>query len=330
MLRTLRWGLLSTARINASLIPALHSSKRSHVVAVASRSQEKAAIYAKEWEIPRAYSCYEALLADPDIEIIYNSLPNSMHAEWTIRSVEAGKHVLCEKPLALSMAEVDDIRDAAARTGRVVAEGFMYRHHAQTRLVYKMVVDGLLGTIKLVRGCFSYNYTRKGSFHFDPELGGGSLWDIGCYPVSYSRYVLGEEPQEVFGWQVTSSTGVDEIYCGQMRFPGGGLVQFDCGFRMARRSFIEIVGDQAALTVQSPYKPGSAEVLLLTSRDDKVQELAVTGQDPYIGEIQDMEDAVLLAKEPAVSLLDSRGNVAAITALLASARLGQPVYIGER
>ena len=180
MTKTLNWGLLSTARINNALIPPLQFSKPNHLLAVASRSQENADIYAKEKKISRAYGSYEALLADPEIDVIYNPLPNHLHAEWTIKAVEAGKHVLCEKPLALSVDEVDAIHAAAHKHGRVVAEAFMYRHHPQTLKVQELVQSGSIGTLKLIRGSFSFILDREEDIRLlDPAMGGGSIWDVG-------------------------------------------------------------------------------------------------------------------------------------------------------
>src|SRR5512133_1486937 len=160
--KVLNWGLLSTARINRALIPPLQVSKRNQLFAVASRTQEAADKYAREQKIPRAYGSYEALLADPEIDVIYNPLPNHLHAQWTIKAVEAGKHVLCEKPLALSVQEVDAIMAAAQKHGRVVAEAFMYRHHPQTLKVQEIIKSGSLGTLKLIHGSFSFLLTREG------------------------------------------------------------------------------------------------------------------------------------------------------------------------
>src|SRR5512143_3417467 len=162
MTQILRWGLLGTADINKALIPPLQLSKRNNLLAVASRSREKANAYAREKKIKRAYGSYEALLADPEIDVIYNPLPNSLHAEWTIKAVEAGKHVLCEKPLALSVEEVNAIQAAARKHDRIVAEAFMYRHHAQTLKVQELVKNGSLGDLKLVRGSFSFVLSRDG------------------------------------------------------------------------------------------------------------------------------------------------------------------------
>jgi xylose dehydrogenase (NAD/NADP) len=195
--RTLNWGLLSTARINRALIAPLHASQRTTLLAVASRSESTAQAFAREWNIPRAYGSYDSLLADPDIDVIYNPLPNHLHAEWTIRALRAGKHVLCEKPFALSLAEVDAMIAASKETGRVLAEAFMYRHHPQTMKVKELVDGGALGKLQLIKGAFTYIFTREGNFRGIKEMGGGSIWDVGCYPVSYARMLVGSEPTEV-------------------------------------------------------------------------------------------------------------------------------------
>ena len=327
MSKTLNWGLLSTARINRALIPPLQVSKRNHLLAVASRSQANADAYAKEKKISRAYGSYEALLADPEIDVIYNPLPNHLHAEWTIKAVEAGKHVLCEKPLALSVDEVDAVQAAARKHGRVVAEAFMYRHHPQTLKVQELVKSGSVGTLKLIRGSFSFILSREEDIRLlDPAMGGGSIWDIGCYPISYARTVVGENPLEVFGWQVTGKTGIDETFVGQMRFAGDIHAQFDSSFAIPHHAFMEIVGSEGTLSIPAPFKPEVNERIFLT-RNEKTETIKVKGQELYLGEVEDMADAILLGKDSRISLQDSRVNVAVIRALLESARVGKSVSI---
>jgi len=325
--KVLNWGLLSTARINRALIPPLQVSKRNHLLAVASRSQETAEKYAREWKIPNAHGSYEALLADPEIDVIYNPLPNHLHAEWTIKAVEAGKHVLCEKPLALSVDEVDAIQSAASKHGRVVAEALMYRHHPQTLKAREIVKSGSLGTLKLIRGSFSFVISRVDDIRLlDPAMGGGSIWDVGCYPISYARTVLGENPLEVFGWQVTGPTGIDETFIGQMRFANDIHAQFDSSFVIPFHSFMEVVGSDGTLNIPKPFKPGVNEKIYIT-RGDKTETIKIKGQELYIGEVEDMADAILLGRETRISLGDSRANVAVISALLESARIGKPVKL---
>jgi predicted dehydrogenase len=322
--KVLKWGLLSTARINRALIAPLRASRRNQLVAVASRTQESADRYAGEWKIDRAHGSYEALLADPEIDVIYNPLPNHLHAEWTIKAVEAGKHVLCEKPLALTVEEVDAIQSAARRHGRVVTEAFMYRHHPQTLKVQELIKDGLIGTIKLIRGSFTYVLSREADVRLDPAMGGGSIWDVGCYPISYARTVVGENPLEVFGWQVTGPTGIDETFVGQMRFDRDIVAQFDSSFAIPFHTFMEIVGSEGTLNIPRPFKPVTDEKLYLT-RGDKTETIKIKGQELYIGEVEDMADAILLGQPARISLDDSRNNVAVLSALVESARMGKPI-----
>jgi predicted dehydrogenase len=323
---TLRWGLLSTARINRALIPPLKVSPRNRVTTVASRDLAKAQAYAKEWDIARAHGSYEALLADPEVDVIYNPLPNHLHAEWTIKALQAGKHVLCEKPLALTLDEVEAMADAARSTGKVLMEAFMYRHHPQTLKVKELVQSGAIGQLQLVRGAFSFTLMRDGDVRLINEYGGGSIWDVGCYPISYARFVAGAEPVEVFGQQFIGRGGVDESFVGQMRFPGDLFAQFDCAFRSPFRAHLEIVGSAGVIHIATPFKPGLSETLSLT-RDDTTETIEVAGQELYLGEVENMADAILNGTPTRMTLADSRGNVGAMLALLQSAREGQPIKL---
>jgi D-xylose 1-dehydrogenase (NADP+, D-xylono-1,5-lactone-forming) len=316
--KLLNWGLLSTAKINKALMPALKGSKRNRLLAVASRSQESADAYAKQWGIERALGSYEALLADPEIDVVYVSLPNHLHAEWSIRALRAGKHVLCEKPLALNPEQVDRMSDAAGEAGRVLAEAFMYRHHPQTLLVKEMVDRGDLGMAHLIKAAFTFTVKREGDIRLKKETGGGSIWDVGCYPISYARLIAGTEPDDVAGWQSAGPEGADMLFVGQMRFPNGMFAQFDSSLISASRSYMEIVGSEGVLNIPNPFKPGLEEKLVLT-RGDTVQQIAAPGAELYSGEVEDMADAILLGKQPRLSLADSRGTIEAITRLLQSA-----------
>jgi predicted dehydrogenase len=322
----LRWGFLSTARISTELLNPLQSSKRNQLLAVASRSKDKAGEYARKNKIKYAYGSYTELLADPDIDVIYNPLPNHLHAEWTIKAVQAGKHVLCEKPLALSLAEVDAITAAVEKYGKVVAEAFMYRTHPQTLKAQEIVASGRLGKVKLIRGSYTYQGSDPDNIRWKPEMGGGSLWDVGCYPLSYTRAMLGMEPLEVFGWQDTGPTGVDEFFAAQLHFPENVYAQFDSSFKIPYHVFMEIVGDEATLIIPNPFNPGTKGTFYLT-KSGKVERIAVKGIETYRGEVEDMADAILLSKPPRLSLADSRFNTAAILALFESAKIGKPVAI---
>jgi predicted dehydrogenase len=293
---------------------------------VGSRAQKSADNYAREWKIPQAYGSYEALLNDPEIDVIYNPLPNHLHAAWTIKAVEAGKHVLCEKPLALNVEEVNAMQESARKHGRVVAEAFMYRHHPQTLKVQEVVRNGSLGDLRLIRGSYTYMQSRERDVRLDPAMGGGSLWDVGCYPISYARSVIGTNPLEVFGWQVIGPTGVDVTFVGQLRFDHDVYAQVDSSFVTPFHTFMEIVGSEGTLNIPRPFKPGSDEKVYLT-RGDKTETIKIKGPELYGGEVEDMADAILLGHAPRISLEDSRANVGVITALLESARLGRPIQV---
>jgi len=324
--KILNWGLLSTAKINRALIKPLRASKRTHLQAVASRNISSAESYAREWNIPRAHGSYEALLADPDVDVIYNSLPNHLHAEWTIKALRAGKHVLCEKPIALTLEELDAMTLAAKESGKILAEAFMYRHHAQTLKVKEIVDSGVLGKLQLIKGAFTFTLTREGNFRWMEEMGGGSIWDVGCYPISYARMIVGAEPVDVFGWQSTIASGSDDSFIGQMRFKDGIHMQFDSGFKSPSRSFIEIVGTEATLNIPDPFKPGLKNEIYL-NRNDEIQTIKINGSELYLGEVEDMCNAILNHQPPRISLTDSRGNSAAILALLRSAESEKPVSL---
>ncbi|MCS6849254.1 MAG: Gfo/Idh/MocA family oxidoreductase [Anaerolineae bacterium] len=324
----LRWGLLSTARINRSLIPPLRASPRNRLVAVASRDPAKAEAYAREWNIERAFGSYEALLESPEIDVVYISLPNSLHAEWTIKALRAGKHVLCEKPLTTRVEDADAIAVAAQEAGKVVAEAFMYRHHPQTLKVKSLIECGAIGEVRLVRGAFTFTLTDRANVRVNAGLDGGCVWDVGCYPISYARTMIGAEPVEAFGMQFTGPSGVDETFVGTLRFGEDVYAQFDCGFRAPFRMHMEIVGSEGLIVIPRPFKPTARETIYIGKASDQLEPMAIEGPELlYLGEVEDMADAILNGAAPRISLHDSRANVAAILALLRSAREGRPVKV---
>ena len=324
--RVLRWGLLGTARINRVIIPALRQSPKCALVAVASRDPSKAAAFAAQWEIDHVVQSYAELLARPDIDIVYIPLPNSQHAEWTIRAAEAGKHVLCEKPLALSVQDVDAVAAAAQQHEVVVTEAFMYRHHPQTHEARRLIDAGAIGRVRYVRGSFTFPLTNQLNIRLDPLLGGGSLWDVGCYPVSWARAVLGREPQSVFGWATRCRSGVDEAFVGQIQFPDDVHMQFDCGFTTPFRTSMEVVGSDGVLTVERPFKPAPRGVIRVTRGED-TSVYTTDEQDLYWGEVEDLVDAVLQGRQPLVTLEDSRQTIATLVALYESSRSGHAVEV---
>ena len=325
--RQLRWGLLGTARINRSLIPAIRASARSQLVGVASRSAERVRAYADQWEIPVAYGSYEAMLADPQIDAVYIPLPNHLHVAWTLNAIDAGKHVLCEKPIALTPADVDRVAAAAVDRSVIVAEAFMYRHHPLTLRVAELVAQGQVGRLRAIRGAFTFLLSRDNDVRMVPEWGGGSLWDVGCYPVSYARLLAGE-PVAVTAQAVRHQTGIDLAVAGTLLFADGVVAVFDCGFGAHFRTVVEISGTDGVITLETPFKPGADAALRLTRGDD-AQTVVVPGEPLYLGEIQDLEAAVMDGRATRVTLDDSRGNVATLVALHEAARTGRLVALAD-
>ncbi len=339
--KKLRWGLMSTARINERLIVPMGASERSELVAVASRSKQTGDRYAEEWKIPRAHVGYDSLLADPEVDAVYISLPNSMHAEWCVKSAQQGKHVLCEKPMALSAEEADSIAEAARGNGVLVQEAAMYRYHEQTRQVCEWVANGEIGEIRVIQGFFGFTLDQEGDIRFAPSLGGGSLWDVGSYPVSFARTVIGADPVEVEAQQVLSDSGVDLTFAGQMRFPSGALAQIASSFQVTPYWNAAVIGSKGRILLDHPWLNRIGETAHLTIlREGEADgetfgdsaagiEETITYEKPnaYRCELEAVEASVLDGGEPVISLADSRGNAATLAALLRSARENRPVRL---
>jgi xylose dehydrogenase (NAD/NADP) len=328
----LRWGIIGPGRIAPRLVRALSKSQRGELVAVASRDAERAAGFASEHGIGRSFGSYEALLRDPEVDVIYVALPNQLHAQWTVRALEAGKHVLCEKPLALSVNEVDEIIVATQRAGRTAVEGFMYLHHPQTIRAVELARSGALGRLELVVGTFSFFLTHPNDPRIDPQMGGGSLWDVGCYPVSFARHVAGSEPDRLSAFARFDERGVDRTFVGQLHFPDGLLGQFDCGFSAPDRERVEIVGSDATLVLEAPFLPdpdGPAPAVTMWRGRDPTP-IEVASVDQYHAEVEDLMAVILDGAQPRLSLASSRGNVASLVALDRAARENDPQPTGAQ
>jgi xylose dehydrogenase (NAD/NADP) len=315
------WGILSTARINRTIIPAARASERAELVAVASRDQARADAYAAAWEIPRAFGSYEALLADEEIEAVYISLPNNLHTEWSIRCVEAGKHVLCEKPFAKRAADAEAAFDAAERTGRVLSEAFMYRHNPQARRLRQLLDEGAIGELRVVRACFSFALFDPENIRLRTDVEGGSLMDVGCYCVNGSRPIAGE-PELVFGQQLIGPSGTDWVFTGSMRFPGEVFGLFDCGTALPSRDELEAVGTEGSLFLDDPWHARKPVIEL--RREGETEELELEPVDSYRLELENVSDAIRGVGEPLLGREDAVGNARAIEALAASAESGEP------
>ena len=321
-MKPVKWGILSTARINRAVIPPAHASEKVELVAVASRDQARADAYAAEWEIPRAHGSYESLLADDEIEAVYISLPNNLHVEWSIRTVEAGKHVLCEKPMGKSATEVERAFDAAERAGRILSEAFMWRHNPQAKRLRELLDEGAVGELRVVRACFSFPLFDPENIRLRPELDGGSLMDVGCYCVSGSRFVAGE-PELVFGQQLVGPSGTDWVFTGSLRFPGDVFGFFDCGTALPSRDELEAIGSEGSLFLDDPWHARIPVIELRRGGDTELIETEPA--DSYRLELENVSEAIRGEAELLLGRKDAVGNARALEALADSAESGLSV-----
>ena len=319
MAATFKWGLLGTARINRAILSGMTHSERGQVAAVGSRDKARAEAYAAANGLPRAYGSYEALLADPDIQIIYNPLPNNLHAEWTIKALQAGKHVLCEKPLALSLAEVDAMFAAAKSAERVLAEAFMYRHHPKILKLKELVDDGSIGQPILLRTSHSFVLPQQANIRWDPSLGGGALWDVGCYPVSLALYLFGA-PQRLQAWQKRAPSGVDGTLAATLYHNGERITQLDCSFQIPFRSQAEVAGTEGVITMVRPFQPSTPEASLTLRRGEREETIELANPPMYWLEIEDLHDAILTGASPRVTPAETRGHVETLLQLYEAAK----------
>jgi predicted dehydrogenase len=332
MSEIVRWGLLSTANINQAVIPAIRQSKRGALTAVASRTLEKAQAYAKEWEIPRAFGSYQEMLESGEVDAIYIALPNHLHAEWSIKSMQAGVHVLCEKPFAITLMEVDAMIATSHETGKVLAEAFMYRHHPQTKIVGDLVRKGLVGEITVVRGVFNFAMTderrQAPDVRLVPEWGGGCLWDVGVYPLSYAQFIMGGAPDWVFGTQWIGASGVDETFCGQMGYADGRIAQISCAFRSPFHTHVEIIGTGGRLVLTRPFVSlETGRSLTFYDNDGKAEEIPVPQEYLYLGEVEDMHAAILDGAPNYLALAETRNHIKTVLALYESAKARKVVSL---
>jgi len=308
-----RWGLLSTARINHAILAAAAASEKAEVVAVASRDGARACAYAREHGIGRAHASYEALLADDGVDAVYVGLPNGLHVAWAIRALEAGKHVLVEKPLSSRASEVERAFDAADRAGRLLTEGFMWRHSPQTRRLVSLLPE--IGEVRVVRATFGFALDRPADHRWDPAMEGGSLMDVGTYCVSAARLLCGE-PTDVRG--LAAGEGVDVRFAGVLRFAGGALATFDCGFDVPAHHGLEVVGAAGTLRVADPWRGRMPGIELRRGNPPGDPErVEVEPADPYRLELEDLADAVAEGRPPLLGREDAVGQARVLEALLA-------------
>jgi predicted dehydrogenase len=311
-----RWGVLSTARINEKLLDGARGCGSVDVIAVASREQASADAYAREHGIERAHGSYDALLADPDVEAVYISLPNSLHLEWAIRALEAGKHVLCEKPLSRRAAEVARAFDVAERCDRLLMEAFMWRHNPQTARLQELIGEGAIGRLRLVRASFSFYLDDLANVRMRGELDGGALMDVGCYCVSAARLLCGE-PVRAHGEQVLGGAGVDVVFAAVLGFAGEVVAHIDCGIVLSSRDELVVLGEQGSLRLADPWHARRPAIELCRSGESET--IAVAAVDSYGLELENLSAAIRGDATPLLGREDALGQARTIEALYTSA-----------
>ncbi|MDB6166896.1 MAG: oxidoreductase, Gfo/Idh/MocA family [Lacunisphaera sp.] len=324
--RKIRWGVLGYARIaRETVIPAIGRTTNSEFHAIASRDETKLAECRARYQVAKTHVGYEALLRDPEVDAIYVPLPNSLHREWTIKAAEHGKHVLCEKPLALNAAECREMMAVAARNNVVLMEAFMYRYTTRTRQVLDVLRSGVLGEIRQVNSQFRFLLANPASIKLKPELGGGALYDVGCYPVNFIGLVVdliaggtpgaGGRPASV-AMQGVREHGIDVNFAAVLRYSSGLLATVQCGFNAQKRISSEIIGTKGALEIPDTFFD-HAGTMTLTLGDDR-REIPIAASDRYALEVEDFAAAILEKRPPLLGLAESLRNAEVIDRLLAA------------
>lgn len=295
--RPVPWGVIGCARVfDRRIAPALSTLSCTSVVAIASRSSEKAEEFAARHGIPRSYGSYTDLLADSKVEAVYIALPNHLHLEWTLHAIEAGKHVLCEKPIALSATEAKLARDAAHDRNLRLMEAMMFRHHPQHQIVRNIVASGEIGELKNVRGAFTFPAPDTGRL-WDSNLGGGSLLDVGVYPISAARFQVGQEPVRCFGC-AEYVRGVDSRTVGVLEFANGCTAVVESGFDQTYTIRYEVCGTRGRILLDRAFQPGNGDISLCIHTETGDRYITITGTDHYRAEFEHFSR---LIRQPSLS-----------------------------
>jgi predicted dehydrogenase len=298
-----KWGIMSTAHINRLFVAGAREAKNVEIAAVGSRDRPRAERYARENGIETAHGSYEALLADPDVEAVYIPLPNSMHIDWSIRALQSGKHVLCEKPLSRRAADVEKAFDAAEQADRLLMEAFMFRHNPQTSRLSELVNQGAIGRPRVVRAAFGF---------------------VGCYCVSASRLLAGE-PERVSAEQALGGDGVDVVFAATMRHPGDVLSHFDAGLALNTRDLLEVVGDEGSLLLEDPWH--CRNPLIQLRRGDETERIEIERANSYRLEAENFSAAIRGEAQPLLGRADAVGQARTIEALHRAADIAQAVSL---
>ena len=324
----LRWGILGVSLINERLLPAFHEAASVEVAAIASRSLERARQAAQAAGILKPYGSYEALLADPDIDAVYIPLPNSLHAEWTMRAADGGKHILCEKPLAVTAAEARRVVQYCQARGVCLMDGFMWPHHPRTQRLRQFLQSGGIGDVRRVTGAFTFSLQPRdpSNIRLQPALGGGSLLDVGCYPVYGIRWAMNAEPTRVFAG-ATFEHGVDVEMNGILWFADGRMATFDCGFTHPLRLWLEITGERGIVTVCDMWLPGPQAKFRIEREGLPAETVVADHADQIVLMLEHFSQAVL-EKRPIIPPIEQAvQTLRVLDALAESARTGRIVEV---
>jgi xylose dehydrogenase (NAD/NADP) len=321
-----KWGIISTARINALFLEGARQANGVEIAAVASRDLAKAEEYARENDIPKAHGSYEDLLADPQIEAIYNPLPNSLHVEWSIRALQGGKHVLCEKPLSRRTADVERAFDAAEQNERLLMEAFMWRHNPQTARLTDLLGNGAVGRVRMIRAAFGFVTHDPANVRLQTGLDGGGLMDVGSYCVSATRLIAGE-PERVSAEQALGGDGVDVAFAATMRHPDDVISHFDCGLALDSRDLLEVVGEEGSLLLNDPWHCRNPGIRL--TRGSDTEHIEIERANSYGLEAENFSKAIRGDATPLLGRQDATGQARTIEALYRAADTGQVVSLAS-
>ncbi|MEO8286118.1 MAG: Gfo/Idh/MocA family oxidoreductase [Chloroflexota bacterium] len=333
--KKVRWGVLGTARIADAVVRGIRLSSNSDLAAIASRDASLAQEWATRRDVPHVFGSYDEMLASDVIDAVYVPLPNGLHKEWSIKAMQQGKHVLCEKPLAASADDVREMMAAADANNVKLMEAFMYRFHPQTERVLKLLAEGIIGDLKVIRATFGFVLDNLDDVRWRPDLAGGSLMDVGCYCVNVSRLVAGGNPVVVTARQHVAQSGVDDLFGGVLEFSGGLLGLVDCDFQSGAgmQQSLSISGTRGRINVAQPFRRDENPVSIVIDRSEDgdrggpFESIEVSGANQYHLMVESFADAVLNHHPTAYTLEDSLGNMQVIDALKESARTGRAIQL---
>jgi len=319
--KKIRWGILSTANIaREKMIPAIHAASSSEIVACASRNQSQAQVFASETNIPTAYGDYQQLLDDENVDVIYNPLPNHLHVPWTLKALAAGKHVLCEKPIGLSVAEVESLITATQDYPHLkVMEAFMYRFHPQWQMAKQLIDEGKIGKITSIDAVFTYHNTNENDVRNKPDIGGGGLMDIGCYCISVARFLLNQEPSQVMGkLSIDENFQVDKHVHALLDF-GDVRTSLYCSTQSEASQRVYVSGEQGSLTIEFPfYQPDQCETTLVWKQQNHTSSQRIAGCDHYVHQVDALAKSITAQEPVPTPLSDALANMKVIEAIFTS------------